>query len=271
MERELYMSIPREQRLSAAFSYATYQEKRKMMFGTYLSGVKCRDQQEPFILIGDDDYPEKLYDLPNPPLVLYYSGEREVLKNMSVSVVGSRSPSSYGLKMTKRIVEELTIHQIAIISGGAKGIDTAAHKAALDRGGRTLCVLGCGIGIDYPKENAALFKRISCSGLILSEYPFHFKPDKWTFPMRNRIIAALSDEIVVTEASMKSGSLHTATYGVEINRPVHAVPHEAESSCGQGCNHLIELGVSILYNSREFSEDFRKRHRIGETSAADYR
>ncbi len=261
MERELYMSLSRKQRLFAAFSFGTYTEKRKMMFGDTVSPGNIRTGAEPFLLIGDEDYPEKLYDLSNPPLLLYYRGEKKLLKESAVAVVGSRAPSAYGLKITKNIVRELSLYNITIISGGARGVDTAAHRTALQDGNTTICVLGCGLGIDYPKENAELFKSISTSGLLLSEYPRGFKPEKWTFPMRNRIIAALSEDIVVTEASMKSGSLHTATYGVEINREVHAVPHQAESPWGQGCNHLIELGAGILYNSRDFSEDFRKRHK----------
>jgi len=259
VERELYKSLPRKQRLFAAFSFGTYVEKRKMMFGDSVSSGSIPTGTEAFLLIGDEDYPDKLYDLSNPPLLLYYRGEKKLLKDAAVSVVGSRTPSSYGVKMTRNIVNELSLYNISIISGGARGIDTTAHRAALQAGNSTICVLGCGLGVDYPKENAELFRMVSRSGLMLSEYPPGFKPEKWTFPMRNRIIAALSDAIVVTEASMKSGSLHTATYGVEINRDVHAVPHEALSPWGQGCNHLIELGAGIIYNSRDFSEDFRKR------------
>jgi DNA processing protein len=263
MERELYMSVSREKRLAAAFSYGTYQDKKRVMFSGRPFDRKKMICREPFLLIGDEDYPNELYDLANPPFVLYYKGEKSLLYKPSVAVVGSRTPSSYGIKMTKSIVNSVTSYNISVISGGAKGIDTAAHSTALSGGGHTVCVLGCGIGVDYPKENTSMFRRISSAGLILSEYPYSFKPEKWTFPMRNRIIAALADEIIVTEATMRSGSLHTATYGVEINRMIHAVPHEAESPVGQGCNHLIEMGASILYNSKNFLEDFRVRHRLG--------
>ena len=134
MERELYKSLPRKQRLFAAFSFGTYVEKRKMMFGDSVSSGAIHTGTEAFLLIGDEDYPDKLYDLSNPPLLLYYRGEKKLLKDAAVSVVGSRTPSSYGVKMTRNIVNELSLYNISIISGGARGIDTTAHRAALQAG-----------------------------------------------------------------------------------------------------------------------------------------
>lgn len=270
MERMLYESVDRERRLQGALSMGTLKEKRRYMFGARKEEVVLRIPKDltstsgSYVLIGDPDYPPLLYDLASPPLLLYYEGQKELLEGYTVGVVGARKVSGYGRKITAMISAMLAKEQFTLISGGARGVDGIVHQESLNHQGGCVCVLGCGLDVAYPKEHEKLFSAIKEKGLLLSEYPMGFQPEKWTFPMRNRLIAALSREIVVTEASSKSGSLHTATYGEEMNRLLHAVPHEAELPLHQGTNELIEMGAQILYNSRDFLRDISFRQRLYE-------
>ncbi len=263
-----YEAMERSQRLLAATSsssYKTCHENLKSRERTYLEDEKKRSEnllsKNPrFLLIGDEDYPEQLYDMPWPPLILYYAGDITLVKRPCVSIVGSRNCTSYGRQITSDLSSSLAKLGVVIVSGGARGVDTLAHTGAMKESGKTICVLGCGLDVVYPYENQKLFKEISEEGLLLSEYPQGFKPQKWTFPMRNRIIAALSEEIIVTEAAQKSGSLHTATFGEELNRVVHSVPHPINSYNGMGNHLLIEMGARILYDKLGFILGYVENH-----------
>jgi len=261
--KEKYESIRRQVRLMAALHSCDYKKCTHAMLENQLNYApdeirkitKSIKENSSYVLIGDENYPIKLYDLEWPPLVLFYEGNLELVDRPSIGIVGARDCSVYGRKITMDLAASLAKIGFAVISGGARGIDTAAHRATLDENGKTVCVLGCGLDISYPGENAELFAMIKKEGLVISQYPKGFGPKKWTFPMRNRIIAALSDEIIVTEAAEKSGSLHTAAYGEELNRPVHAIPHEIYSGNGSGTNLLIEMGAHILYKKENLLSD----------------
>jgi DNA processing protein len=268
LDKDIYKAIDREARLKAALHSSSYKKCHEMLQAEnpiYTSEEKRRirdaiRENRSYVLIGDERYPEKLYDMAWPPLILFYEGDLDLLHRPSAGIVGSRSCSSYGRRSTGLLSKALSKIGMVIVSGGARGVDSTAHRAALEESGKTVCVLGCGLDISYPRENAHLFSRIREEGLVISEYPRGFGPAKWTFPMRNRIIAALSDAIIVTEAAEKSGSLHTAAFGEEINRPVYAVPHEIFSTGGMGSNALLEMGARILYRKETLIRDLISEH-----------
>jgi len=263
MNREFYEGIKREVRLKAAFSPMDYRTKHEWMArdrtnypSEELRRIKALIAVNPnYLLIGEENYPKKLYDMNWPPLVLFFEGDLSLLERSSIGVVGSRNHSLYGEKVTKELALSIAKIGVVIVSGGARGVDAIAHSSALLENGKTICVLGNGLDISYPKENTSLFQEIKMQGLLLSEYPMGYGPKKWTFPMRNKIIAALSDFIIVTEAAEKSGSLHTASYGEEINRRIYSVPSPIFSITGKGTNALIEMGARILYRKENLLED----------------
>lgn len=265
--KEKYGEIHREIRLMAALHSDDYRKCHHAMSEKQLNYnpderrkiTRAIKDNSIYVLIGDEEYPEKLYDMEWPPLVLFYEGDLELVNRPSIGIVGARNCSVYGRKITADLAGSLAKIGFVIISGGARGIDTTAHRMALGENGKTVCVLGCGLDISYPGENAEMFSAIKKEGLVITQYPRGFGPKKWTFPMRNRIIAALSDEIIVTEAAEKSGSLHTASYGEELNRSVHSIPHEIYSGNGSGTNLLIEMGAHILYKKENLLSDLLTR------------
>lgn len=197
----------------------------------------------PYICIGDKAYPKRLYDLQNPPFVLFYIGDINLLTSHSVSVVGSRNPSDYAVAMTHALVSGLK-DKWTIVSGLAKGIDAHAHNTALDFS--TIAVVGCGIDVIYPKCNAHLFELLKKKHLILSEYPEGVKPKRYFFPFRNRIIAALSDQLYVMSATKRSGTMTTVNEALKLNRHILCLPHNIDEKSGEGCNQLILEGADIL-------------------------
>lgn len=199
-----------------------------------------------FITYFDKDYPEELKEIEAPPYGLFYKGNINILKDRKVAIVGSRSCSQYGLEITKLLTKELISFNITIVSGGAKGIDSCAHKTCIENSGKTIVVLGCGIDIIYPAMNKSLFNKVLKDGLIITEFAPGTKPLKYNFPRRNRIISGLSEIVMVTEASEKSGSLITAGIAAEQNKSVMAVPGSIFSKNSQGCNKLIRDGAQMF-------------------------
>ncbi|MGL5087589.1 MAG: DNA-processing protein DprA, partial [Clostridium sp.] len=207
------------------------------------------------------EYPKSLLDLEIPPYILYYKGDKSLLKDKTGGIVGSRNCTSYGSEVTKRITKELCINNITIVSGVASGIDSVAHKVAVLEGGRTIGVLGCGIDVVYPKINSMLYKEIERTGLLISEFPLGTQPRGYNFPQRNRIISGLSDRLVVVEASLKSGSLITVGYALDQGKPVMAVPGSVLQSNSTGCNKLIGDGACTfaeIEDLRTFFEIYEK-------------
>ena len=199
--------------------------------------------------LGDPEYPAQLREVFNAPPLLYIKGEIARADNQSIGVVGTRSPTVYGKELTARIVPELVGAGLTVVSGLARGVDSVAHQAALQAGGRTIAVLGCGIDVVYPAENRNLYARIAAQGAIVTDYPLGTKPDAYNFPARNRIISGLSLGTVVMEAQQGSGALITADYALEQNREVFAFPGRATDRGSAGCNHLIKEGRAKLVTS----------------------
>ena len=196
-----------------------------------------------YVTIVDEHYPNKLRQLQCAPWILFYQGNIKLLQERGIAIVGGREHSKYGADMCKHVVGQLK-HRYVIVSGLAKGIDAIAHQSALDH--QTIAVLGCGIDTYYPYENKILQEKIAKTHLLLSEYPGHVRPFASHFPWRNRILAALSEGVVVIEAKVKSGTLRTVEYGLELGLPIYCIPHCFDNPLGQGGNVLIAQGAYIL-------------------------
>jgi len=188
------------------------------------------------------EYPDLLREIPDPPPFFFYRGTLTKADEMSVGIVGSRHATPYGRAVSERMARELAGQGVTIVSGGAVGIDTAAHRGALEGGGRTLAVLGCGLDVDYPRDNRLLFEKVIGSGAVISEYPLGAQPEAWRFPMRNRLISGLSLGSLVVEAPRQSGALITARYAAEQGRTVMVVPGNIDRPTSQGSNDLLKDG-----------------------------
>ena len=204
----------------------------------------------------DPDYPVRLKEIHDPPLALYLWGTLEQKDRHSVAVVGSRRTTHYGLEVAERLSYQLVQAGFTVVSGLARGIDTAAHRGALKAGGRTVAVLGGGLDRIYPPENAELARAISGQGGVLSEFPIGREPDKTTFPIRNRIISGLSMGILVVEAGLDSGAIITAHQGLEQGRTVFAVPGRIDSPASRGCHDLIKHGAKLVEGVDDILEEF---------------
>ncbi|MGL5416659.1 MAG: DNA-processing protein DprA [Clostridium sp.] len=198
----------------------------------------------------DKIYPELLKDIKNPPYVLFYKGDISLVKTECMAIIGGRKHSPYAERATRFISREAVFQGYTIVSGGARGIDSIAHKETLGNNGKTIAVLGSGINVIYPRENKKLFEEIIKSGLLISEFLPNTEPYARNFPRRNRIISGLSKKLVVTEASKSSGSLITVNFALEQSREVGAIPSPIFSEYGEGSNLLISDGATPII-SRE--------------------
>lgn len=195
---------------------------------------------------GDAEYPPSLKQIYDPPLALYVRGQVETRDRHAVAVVGTRRPTLYGRETTARLTGQLARSGLTIVSGLAEGVDTVAHEAALAAGGRTLAVIGSGMDCLYPSSNEALAERVAVQGAVLSEFPFGRKPDKTTFPIRNRVVSGLSMGVLVTEAGRTSGALITVRQALDQGRTVFAVPGRIDSNASQGTNELLKQGAQCV-------------------------
>jgi DNA processing protein len=204
-----------------------------------------------FITPEDNDWPISLADLATPPIGLVVAGDRSVLLKLdkSISIVGSRQPTNYGLQLSYSLASQASLAQLVVVSGGAYGIDTASHQGALSVGGLSIAVLAGGINRLYPLENQKLFKDITKSGLLISEVMPNIESKPYRFLIRNRLIAALSRSTVVVEAKFISGSIRTARDAAEIFRPVFAIPGPVTSPLSEGCHRLIAERVADIATS----------------------
>lgn len=200
-------------------------------------------------------YPRQLAELHNPPIVLYVWGKVTPADSQAISVVGSRKTSHYGLECAKRLSYQLAYAGLTVVSGLARGIDTAAHQGAIAAKGRTLAVIGSGLMDLYPPENVGLAERIAENGAVLSEYPMRFPPSTQTFPYRNRIVAGWGRGLLVVEAGLKSGALITAEQAVEAGRSVYAVPGPIDRPTSFGSNRLIQRGAKLITCAGDILED----------------
>jgi DNA processing protein len=201
-------------------------------------------------------YPSLLRELHDPPPGLFVrgSGDVELLAQRGVAIVGARACSSYGSQVARLLGRELAAAGLVVVSGLARGIDGEAHRGALEAGGRTVAVLGCGIDRDYPGAHAQLAARVCVDGLVVSEFAPGVEPAPWRFPARNRIIAGLAVATIVVEARERSGSLITADFALEAGREVFAVPGEITSALSAGTNQLLRLGATPLTSAEDVLE-----------------
>jgi len=210
------------------------------------------------ITASDPLYPPLLKEIHNPPLVLYVWGELAESDRHAISIVGSRKTSHYGLECAKKFGYQLAYAGLTVVSGLARGIDSAAHQGALAAKGRTIAVIGSGLMDLYPPENMALAEKIAESGAVVSEFPMTFPPSKETFPQRNRIVSGWSDGVLVVEAGLRSGALITANQAGEQGRSVYAVPGPIDRpGFSAGPNRLIQQGAKLVMGAEDILEDLQ--------------
>ena len=202
----------------------------------------CKDNEISVLICTDESYPAYLKEIFAPPPVLYVKGNMKVLSNNALGIVGTRNPTSYGVNCARALTAKLC-EKVVIISGLARGIDTVAHECCLDRGGKTVAVLGCGVDRVYPSENKSLAERICQSGALVSEFQPGTPPETYNFPRRNRVISGMSRGVLVVEAGQKSGALITANYALQQNRTVFALPGPINSPLSAGTFRLIKDGA----------------------------
>ncbi len=259
--------------LAEAWSSSASQLQQVEGFGSQMVGavIAARSQINPeqfleqhsaknpyFWTLADADYPRLLLEIPSPPPVLYYRGvvqpqENQGIKPM-VSIVGTREPTDYGKRWTRKISTALAKHGFTVVSGMAAGIDTEAHRGCIEAGGRTLAVLGTGVDMVYPPRNRNLYEQIQQQGLVLSEYPAGTQPNRVHFPQRNRIIAGLTRAVLVMEAPSKSGALITAYQANDFCRDVYVLPGRLDDQQSIGCLGLLHRGAHVILNEGHLLE-----------------
>jgi DNA processing protein len=204
----------------------------------------------------DADYPEILRQIYDPPLVLYVKGAVTARDKNAVAMVGSRMTTHYGIESARKLAYQLAYVGVTVVSGGARGIDTASHQGALAAKGRTICVLGTGINLVFPPENRDLFLRIAENGAVITQFPFNRNGDRQSFAIRNRIVAGMTLGTVVVEADANSGALITANFATEYGRQVFAVPGRIDSPRSKGCHDLIKQGAKLCEGAEDVLSEF---------------
>ena len=205
--------------------------------------------------VGSPEYPRQLEETPDPPPVLYGIGDPSQLTPPGLAVIGARRATPYGLRSATMFASWAAGSGVTIVSGAALGCDLAAHRAALDAGGSTVAVLGCGADLDYPVRASALLSRVRASCVVVSELPWGTQPKRWTFARRNRIIAGLSRGVLIVEASLPSGTFSTADRALEAGREVYAVPGSIFASECRGPNRLIRQGATPIADVSDLAQE----------------
>lgn len=232
--------------------YGVFRESWRKLSSSWLA-EKLQGQH--FVTIESEDYPSALKPLPYPPLVLFYEGNLQWLDYPAIAFVGAREASFYAREVVQTFVPELVREKQVIISGLAKGVDTYSHQSTLVNNGKTIGVIGCGLDICYPKQNQFIFEKMKKEQLVLSEYPKGTSVKRHHFPLRNRIIAGLSQGTCVIEAKERSGSLITAQLALEYGREVYAVPGNILDHASDGCHRLIQDGAKCVYSVQDILEE----------------
>ena len=209
------------------------------------------------VTLGDPDYPAALLQAPDPPLLLYLLGRRELAAAPAVAIVGSRNPTPQGAENAHAFARDLSLAGLTIVSGLARGVDAAAHAGALEGAGGTIAIVGTGLDIVYPRSHASLARRIASEGLLISEYPLGAPPLADHFPRRNRLIAGLARGTLVVEAALRSGSLITARLANEAGREVFAIPGSIHSPLARGCHALIRQGAKLVETAHDVLEELQ--------------
>lgn len=232
--------------------------KKKFSIERYLDLLL--ESKVEFITSSEKDYPQKLSDLPDEPFVIYYKGDKKLLtpKVKKIGIVGTRKITSYGQEITESFTKDLVYAGMTTVSGLALGVDGLVHKTTFENSGKTIAVLGCGVDCCYPTTNQKIYDGIlESGGLIISEYPLSENPSRGSFPARNRIIAALSDGLLVTEGAEDSGSLITANIALELGRKVFAIPGPVTSGLSRGPLKLIRKGAVLVTAADEILKEFQ--------------
>ena len=238
----------------------TSEAVREISTGAVFEAAHCEMEQArqagvSFITLNDAEYPALLKEIFDPPLLLYLQGDASLLSQAAIAIVGSRRPTAYGRGMASKLAGELAARGLAIISGLARGIDSAAHTGTLDAGGKTIAVLGCGIDVVYPSENKKLYATIAEKGLLVSEFPLGDFPAPQNFPIRNRVISGLSLGVIVVEAAEHSGSLITARLAMDQNREVFGVPGSITNKYSWGPHLLIKQGAKLVQDWQDVVDE----------------
>lgn len=256
--QKIYEANETERMLSGVFSRRQLQKLDEIKLSDAEAAIAhCERNGWKVVVPTDTVYPAGLRKLPDMPLVLFVDGDISCLRGrVMVGVVGTRKPSYESIAVTRRISSDLAAAGAVVVSGGALGIDSAAHEGALNKNGKTVCVLGCGLGTDYLMENEALRREVSRSGAVVTEYPPFTKASRITFPERNRIISGMSHGVLVVEAGAKSGSLITAKRAAEQGRDVFAIPGNVLISAYTGVNSLIKDGAKAVTNAKDILEAY---------------
>jgi len=216
-----------------------------------IADFRCR-----ILTQADAEFPALLRQIYDPPIVLYVKGQLLPGDKNAVAMVGSRLTTHYGIEVARKLAYQLAYLGVTVVSGGARGIDSAAHQGALSAKGRTVAVLGTGINICWPAENKEIFDRISENGALLTQFPFNRHGDKQSFPIRNRIVAGMTLGTVVVEANLTSGALITANFANEYGRQVFAVPGRIDSPRSKGCHDLIKKGAKLCEGAEDILSEF---------------
>lgn len=203
----------------------------------------------------DNDYPSNLRQIYDPPPVLFVKGTILEKDRFAIAIVGTRTPSEYGRHMATRISRQLAEYGLTVVSGGARGIDTAVHTAAVKANGRTIVVQGCGLDIPYPYENRALFDEVANNGAVISEFVPGTQPDAWRFPVRNRLVSGLALGVLVVESGTKGGAMITATLAGEQGRDVWAMPGPTDNKTSEGPHLLIKEGAKLVESAEDILRD----------------
>ncbi len=219
------------------------------------------------VTLDDGRYPERLKNIGYPPSFLFVQGDLRPEDDLAVALVGTRQASHYGMRVSRSLARDLTAQKVTVVSGLARGIDIAAHQGALEGGGRTLAVLGCGLDVVYPPENREFYRRIPQQGALISEFPLGTPPEPHNFPIRNRLISGLSRGVVVVEAPLKSGALITADRALEQGREVMAVPGPINSPTSAGAHRLIQQGAKLVHDVRDILEEISPTFQASAKSA----
>lgn len=229
----------------------------------------CRQHQIQILTARHAGYPEILKEIPDPPAVLFTRGDFAARDRFSIAMVGSRRCTLYGQQQAERFANQLARAGFTIISGLARGIDGAAHRGALQAGGRTIAVLATGVHDVYPPEHEDLAREIASHGVVVSESPFHQAPTPGMFPQRNRIISGLSVGVLIVEAARNSGALHTAKHALEQGRDVFAIPGRIDSLASEGCHDLIRDGATLVRSVDDILETLGQNARPSGTDKVE--
>lgn len=218
--------------------------------------AKMRQTGTRFFIQEDEKFPELLRETYDPPIGLYWQGEY-IVDRPCVAIVGTRRSTLYGRSVTKKFASELARLGFCIVSGMASGTDTAAHEGALEAGGKTVAVFGCGLDTIYPPENKNLYQQIVAQGAVVSEFPFGRRADRQTFPMRNRVVAGMCQGVIVIESAVSGGSMITARFAGEQGRTLMAVPGRIDQASSGGCHQLIRDGAIMVTSVDDILEELR--------------